>query len=87
MITYDMYHLNRCDAIEFLMDNFSDFPQEIPANIKQVARGISVRVFRDWRFVVLHGGELAFSNCISPCIRACDMKNVFKPYGELNSKQ
>lgn len=87
MIAYDRYHLNRCDAIEFLTENFDSFPESMPESVSLVAEGISESIFKGWRFVVIDSGELVFADCISPCIRACDMKNVFKPYGELNAKQ
>lgn len=40
MIEYDNYHINRCEALEFLSRNFRDFPEHMP-NVREVAEGIS----------------------------------------------
>ena len=73
MIEYDRYHIDRCDAIEFLVNNFSEFPEIMPEIVCEVAPGISENIFRNWRFVVLDDGELVFAKCLSPCIRHRDL--------------
>ncbi len=76
MTQYDNYHINRCDALEFLLDNFGEFPEQMPSLVREVAAGISENVFRGWCFVRLEDGELVFADCLSPCIRACDFYNA-----------
>lgn len=80
MCNYDNYHLNRCDALEFLANNFDQFPETMPELVREVADGISEDIFRGWRFVVIESGELVFADCLSPCIRARDFDNIFHPY-------
>lgn len=48
MIEYDNYHINRCEALEFLSRNFRDFPEHMP-NVREVAEGISENIFKGWR--------------------------------------
>jgi len=83
MIAYDRYHLNRCDALEFLANNFDQFPECMPELVSEIAEGVSEDIFRGWRFVVLHDGELVFADCLSPCIRARDFDNIFQPSEDL----
>lgn len=45
MIEYDNYHINRCEALEFLSRNFHDFPEHMP-NVREVAEGISENIFK-----------------------------------------
>jgi len=81
MIAYDRYHLSRCDALEFLTNNFDEFPSVMPSCVVEIADGISESVFRGWRFVVIDTGELVFADCLSPCIRASDFSNLFSYAG------
>lgn len=67
MTQYDKYHIDRCDAMEYLVQNVKKFPTTIPQSIGQ-------RLFRDWCFVRLDDGEIVFANCLSPCITANDLK-------------
>lgn len=77
---YDNYHINRCDAMEFLFNNFEFFPDKMPELVREVAEGISEDIFRGWRFIVLEEGELVFADCLSPCIRSSDFhNNIFQP--------
>ena len=73
MIEYDNYHINRCEALEFLSRNFHDFPEHMP-NVREVAEGISENIFKGWRFVVIDSGELVFADCLTPCIRKIDLE-------------
>jgi len=81
MIPYDRYHLSRCDALEFLARNFDQFPECMPELVKEVAPGISENIYKGWMFVVLEDGELVFADCLSPCIRASDFRNMLEEYG------
>lgn len=74
-MTYDRYHLSRCDALEFLAVNYLVFPETMP-NVREVAEGVSENIFRGWRFVVLEEGELVFADCLSPCITKADLEAV-----------
>lgn len=80
IIPYDKYHLYRCDALEFLLNNFDEFPETMPACVTEIAPGVSENVFRGWHFVVLENGELVFADCLSPCIRAADFNNIYQTY-------
>ncbi len=82
MIAYDNYHIKRCDALEFLTNNFKEFPSVMPSCVVEVAYGISENIFRGWMFVVLADGELVFADCLSPCIRASDFNNLFACSGD-----
>lgn len=77
---YDNDHINRCDALEFIVNNFDVFPETMPGFVREVAPGISEEIFKGWRFVVLKDGELVFADCLSPCIRAEDTINIFQTY-------
>lgn len=81
MIAYDRYHLSRCDALEFLANNFDQFPECMPELVREVAPGISENIYKGWCFVVLEDGELVFADCLSPCIRAADFRNMLAEYG------
>ena len=70
---YDRYHIERCDAMEWLAENYPDFPESMP-DVKQLVDGISESLFRGWKFIVVED-ELLFADCLSPCIRKSDMKN------------
>lgn len=70
---YDKYHLSRCDAIEWLAENYPDFPVEMP-NVPLRTDWCSETLFKGWLFVILLDGTLAFADCLSPCIRAEDME-------------
>ena len=83
MIEYDRYHLNRCDALEFLANNFDRFPECMPELVREVAPGISENIYKGWMFIVLEDGELVFADCLSPCIRARDFDNIFTPSEDL----
>lgn len=75
---YDQYEINRCNAMEWLKDNYPVFPTTMP-DVPQLANGISDNLFEGWGFVVLVSGELVFADCLSPCITASDMANMRWP--------
>lgn len=77
-MNYDNYLISRCDAMEWLAENYPVFPETMPS-VRQRAEGISETLFRGWGFVVLINGELVFADCLSPCIRAADMAEFKLP--------
>lgn len=72
MTLYDKYHIDRCDAMEYLVQNVEKFPTTIPRGSR--SKHIGQRLFRDWCFVRLDDGNIVFANCLSPCITANDLK-------------
>lgn len=65
-MNYDNYHLDHCDALEYLYNNWGTFPDTVPKG--GVSKDISSPYFRNWRFVRTLDGEIVFGNCISPGI-------------------
>ena len=61
---YDKYHIDHCDALEYLFNNWGTFPDSIPEG--GLTRDISIAYFKTWRFVRTLQGEIVFGNCISP---------------------
>ena len=49
MKAYDMLHIDRCDAMEYLDRVWGEFPTSVPAG--GVTKDISVTYFRNWRFI------------------------------------
>lgn len=70
---YDKYHLSRCDAMEWLAENYPIFPNKMP-DVPMKADWCSGSLFNGWMFVILLDGSLVFADCLSPCIRAEDME-------------
>lgn len=69
---YDMYHIDRCDALEYLAREWGNFPTTVPSS--RACKDISIAFFRDWRFIRVPDGEIVFGNCISPGITAADLE-------------
>lgn len=70
---YDKYHLSRCDAMEWLAENYPEFPNKMP-DVPMKADLCGGSLFNGCMFVVLLDGSLVFADCLSPCIRAEDME-------------
>lgn len=70
---YDKYHFSRCDAMEWLAENYPTFPDKMP-DVPMKAEWCSESLFKGWMFIILLSGELVFADCLSPCIRAEDME-------------
>lgn len=68
MTTYDRYHINRCDALEFLHAEGGP------------TKEIGERIFNSWGFVLLLSGEVVFADCLSPCIRKRDFEEYCAQY-------
>ena len=66
MKAYDMLHIDRCDAMEYLDRVWGEFPTSVPAG--GVTKDISVTYFRNWRFINTQNNEIFFGNCYSPGI-------------------
>lgn len=81
---YDKYHLSRCDAMEWLAEHYPVFPKAMP-NVPMRAEWYSANLFRGWAFIILLDGELAFADCLSPCIRSADMEAFKLPEISINS--
>lgn len=79
---YDKYTLSRCDAMEWLAENYPIFPDKMP-DVPMRADWWSENLFRGWGFIILLDGSLAFADCLSPCIRAPDMHDFKLPEVEL----
>lgn len=76
---YDRYVINRCNAMEFIAEHYPIFPSKMPEDVPLRASWCSADLFEGWAFVVLEDGELVFADCLSPCIRAADMKGFRLP--------
>lgn len=72
--------LNRCyvsdkdkhnwlDAMQYLIDNYDDFPESMDVDIQLDAQ------FRNFRFIRHTSGEIFFANCIQPGISKDDFDN------------
>lgn len=68
--------IEREDALEYLLLSVDDFPLDVPGKI-------SIRIFKDWHWVVLENDEVVFANCILPCITAEDLKRRRKEAARL----
>lgn len=74
--------LEYCDAMEYLYEEWGNFPCFIPGG--GPAREISRKYFKNWRFVLTPEGEIVFGNCFIPGItRAAflEFKAVMEPEG------
>ncbi|MEG1123049.1 MAG: hypothetical protein RSE62_12695 [Citrobacter sp.] len=76
---YDKYHINRCNAMEWLSEHYPEFPEAMPEDVPLRASWCSDNLFERWAFVELEDGELVFADCLSPCIRAVDMAGFKLP--------
>lgn len=73
MSNYDKYHIDRCDAMEYLDRKWGNFPDSIPSG--GACKDVSVAYFRNWRFVnTLPDNNLVFANCLSAAITSDDLK-------------
>ena len=78
MIQYDSYHINRCDALEFLHAEVGFWPDCVPAG--GPTKEIGESLFHGWCFILLEDGELVFADCLSPCIRKSDFEEYCAHY-------
>ncbi len=78
-MNYDRYTIDRCNAMEWLAEHYPVFPAAMPEDVPLRASWCSGNLFECWSFVQLEDGELVFADCISPCIRAVDMKGFKLP--------
>lgn len=73
MTQYDNYHINRCDALEYLVNNWGEFPRVVPEG--GPCNTISQMYYKGWCFVLtLPDEEVVFADCLSPCIRREDFE-------------
>lgn len=61
MNTYDEYSIERCDALEYLYNEWASFPNEVPGG--GIAKDISIRFFRGWQFMRKNNGPVIFLRC------------------------
>lgn len=77
---YDEYHLNHCDALEYLVNNWGEFPRVVPEG--GPCETISECYYKNWRFVLTLEGEIVFANCISPGITREEFERYRATVGE-----
>ena len=52
------------DAIEWLIEHYAEFPNQVPGSAENISRNVSGRMFMNWRWVMTLDMELVFANCI-----------------------
>lgn len=62
--------IEREDAMEWLLDSYSDFPKKVPAG--DMSRNVSNPMFRCWRWILTLDREVVFGNCYQKCITKSD---------------
>lgn len=55
----------RGDAMDFLLQTYSNFPSDVPAG---PSNNVSDAQFKNWRWVRCPDGEIVFANCIQQAI-------------------
>lgn len=62
----DKERLEYCDAMEYLFENWGNFPTFVPYG--GPTPEISREYYKRWRFVLTHENEIVFGNCLTPGI-------------------
>lgn len=62
----DKERLEYCDAMEYLFEEWGNFPMFIPCG--GPTKEISRQYWKNWRFIMTLQGEIVFGNCLIPGI-------------------
>lgn len=60
------------DAMEWLIEHYDEFPNQVPGGAENLSRNVSGRMFKNWRWVLTLDLELVFANCIQQGITRQD---------------
>lgn len=77
-MSYDRYHIYRCESLEFLHNEVGFFPDCVPSG--GLSNNVGEAIFNGWRFILSLDGELLFSNCLSDPIRKRDFEEYAAKY-------
>jgi hypothetical protein len=80
-MSYDKYHIDRCEALEFLHAEVGFWPDCVPDG--GPTSNVGEAIFRSWRFILSLGGELLFANCLSDPIRKRDFLDFIARYAPM----
>lgn len=62
----DKERLEYCDAMEYLYQEWGNFPMFVPRG--GPAKEISPRYYKGWRFMLTGENEIVFASCLVPAI-------------------
>lgn len=77
--------IEREDAMEWLLENYAEFPQKVPAG--DMSRNVSNPMFQCWRWILTLKLEVVFANMYQPCISKEDFeaRKAFNLAGQVKS--